>query len=262
MNFWIFTVFGISFIFLMTTLGASLVYFFSKNKSGKLNALFLGFVGGVMVAASIWSLLLPAIDLSANLGGWKVLPLLIGFVLGGLFLIVLDKIIPEHQTNNNFEKQKEVEIKKTKKLFFAVTIHNIPEGLAVGFAFGAAALIGTKLAFLSALGLAIGIGIQNLPEGTAVALPIKNAIGSKHKAFLYGVLSGAVEPVFAVIGYFLASTIQFLQPWILSFAAGAMIYVVASDLIPQSVTYDNSTFGTWGFMIGFAIMMALDVALG
>lgn len=262
MNYWLFTVLGIFFIFFMTTLGASLVYFFNNNKSGKLNALFLGFAGGVMIAASIWSLLLPAIDLADYLGDWKVLPLIVGFVLGGLFLIALDKIIPENKSDNIFEKQKELEIKKTKKFFFAVTIHNIPEGLAVGFAFGAAALIGTKVAFLSALGLAIGIGIQNLPEGTAVALPIKNATGSKHKAFLYGMLSGAVEPVFAVIGYFLACTIQVLQPWILSFAAGAMIYVVVSDIIPQSMFNDNSIFATWGFMFGFTVMMVLDVALG
>ena len=261
MNNTIITILGISFIFFMTTLGASLVYFFSSKQNNKVNALFLGFASGVMIAASVWSLLLPAIDLSKNYGWLKFLPLLFGFVLGGLFLILLDKIIPEHQSNNEY-KTNEKEIKRTKKLFFAVTIHNIPEGLAVGFAFGAASLIGTQTAFLSALGLAIGIGIQNFPEGTAVALPIKTTTGSKTKGFLYGVLSGAVEPVFAVLGYFLAATIQVLQPWILCFAAGAMIYVVVCDLIPQSMMDTNAGFGSWGFMIGFVIMMILDVALG
>ena len=255
----IITIFGIAFIFIMTMLGATLVYFLRNRQSNKFNAIFLGCASGVMIAASIWSLILPAVDLSYGLGKLKFLPAMIGLLLGGLFLIFLDKISKQPQVDlqNSFYSQN-----KIKKLFFAVTIHNIPEGLAVGFAFGGASLIDTQAAFISALGLAIGIGIQNFPEGAAVAVPITAATGNKNKGFLFGVISGIVEPIFAVAGYFLASCLQKLQPWILSFAAGAMLFVVADDLIPEAKRYENSSLGTYGFIIGFIIMMILDVTLG
>lgn len=153
-------------------------------------------------------------------------------------------------------------LKKPMKMFLAVTIHNIPEGLAVGFAFGAASVIGEKSAYLAALGLAVGMAIQNFPEGAAVSLPMKTVTGSKLKAFAYGTFSGAVEPVFALIGYMLASEIEILQPWLLAFAAGAMIFVVVEDLIPDSKMEEHPHLGTWGIMGGFVIMMILDVALG
>ena len=153
-------------------------------------------------------------------------------------------------------------MKRPAKLFLAVTIHNIPEGLAVGLAFGGAAASGEYAAFVAALGLAIGMAVQNFPEGAAVSLPMKNAVGSRTKAFLYGAASGAVEPVFALLGYFLAANLSAAQPWFLSFAAGAMIFVVAEDLIPAANVSSHPHLGTWGVMVGFAIMMSLDVALG
>ena len=254
------TIFGIAFIFLMTTLGASVVYIFNAGQNKKLNSIFLGFASGVMIAASIWSLLLPAIEQSSGFGKLKFLPASVGFVVGGLFLVLLDKVSPNfHSSKISLNTDR---FKQIKKLFCAVTIHNIPEGIAVGFAFGSATLVGTKIAFLSALGLAIGIGIQNFPEGTAVALPIRTATNNKNIGFLYGMLSGAVEPIFAILGYFLASSLQIIQPWLLSFAAGAMIFVVVDDLVPISKTDDNSSLGAWGVMLGFAIMMILDIALG
>lgn len=256
------TIIGICFIFIMTTLGASVVFFFKGDISQKVNTLFLGFASGIMIAASIWSLLLPAIEASASYGNLNWLPAVIGFIIGGLFLVLLDKLIPHFHKGASEDEGPRVALKKSTKLFFAVTIHNIPEGLAVGFAFGAAALIGTNAAFISALGLAIGIGVQNLPEGAAIALPMKNVTGNRGKAFLYGMGSGVVEPLFAIIGYFLATYITILQPWLLAFAAGAMIFVVAEDLIPDAKLTENPHLGTWGVMVGFAVMMILDVALG
>lgn len=255
------TILGMCLIFVMTTLGASVVYFFRNDISPKLNAVFLGFASGIMVAASVWSLLIPAME-EADFGAWNWVPAAVGFIVGGLFLVLLDKIVPHLHKGTNEEEGPRVALKKPVKLFLAVTIHNIPEGLAVGFAFGAAAALGENAAYISALGLAIGIAVQNFPEGAAVALPMRAATGSRNKAFFYGLGSGAVEPLFAVAGYFLASYITVLQPWLLSFAAGAMIFVVAEDLIPDARLSEYPHSGTWGLMIGFALMMILDVALG
>lgn len=261
MNTLLITIFGILFTFFCTTLGASVVYFFKKDISQKLNTLVLGFAAGIMIAASIWSLLIPALEQSKNYGTWSFVPAVVGLLLGGLFLVVLDKIVPNFEPKNT-QLANSGAFSKLVKLFIAITVHNIPEGLAVGFAFGAASLVGTPAAYLSALGLAIGIGVQNLPEGTAVSLPIKTMTGSKHKAFFYGMASGAVEPIFAVLGYFLASTLTIIQPWVLSFAAGAMIFVVTEELIPEAKLADHPHFGTWGVMLGFALMMILDVVMG
>lgn len=252
---------GISIIFIMTTLGSAVVYFFKKDISAKTNALIIGFASGVMIAASVWSLLIPAIDASESYGSFKFIPAALGFILGGLFLILIDKIIPHfHNGTNEEEGPKNNKLSKTTKLFLAVLIHNIPEGLAVGFAFGAAALHGDTASYVAALGLAIGIGIQNFPEGAAISLPMRNETNSKHKSFLYGMASGIVEPISGAIGYFLASSLEVLQPWLLSFAAGAMIFVVAEDLIPDSKIEEHPHLGTWGVMLGFVIMMILDVA--
>lgn len=262
------TVFGISFIFVMTTLGAATVFLFRKTIPLKLNSLFLGFSSGIMVAASIWSLLLPAIDDSENLGAVSFLPAAVGLVLGGAFLMVLDKLVVRLNDSIRLKEEKKnplaagYDFKKYIKLHLAVTLHNIPEGLAVGFAFGAAITIGTPAAFVPAMGLAIGIGIQNFPEGAAVSIPLRNVNISRTKAFLYGALSGVVEPVFGVLGFFLASYISILQPWLLAFAAGAMLFVVAEDLIPDAKNSEHPHLSTWGFMLGFIIMMVLDVALG
>ncbi len=255
---------GISFIFAMTTAGAATVFFFKKDISPKINTLLLGFASGIMIAASVWSLLIPALADAhyASWGAFSWSPAAVGFIIGGLFLVLLDKVVPHIHKGTNIEEGPRISLKKSTKMFLAVTIHNIPEGLAVGFAFGAAATTGQPAAYIAALGLAIGIGIQNLPEGSAVALPLKNDMGSSKKAFLFGMGSGAVEPVFAVIGYFLAAYISILQPWLLAFAAGAMIFVVAEDLIPDAKMSDEPHFGTWGVMAGFVLMMVLDVALG
>lgn len=259
------TVFGISFIFIMTTLGAAVVLLFRKPISFKVNSLFLGFSSGIMVAASIWSLLLPSIEGSARYGAFSWLPATVGLLIGGLFLMFLDKLAAKLDYTaiiKNTNCIGSFDIKKNIKLYLAVTLHNIPEGLAVGFAFGAAASLGVRAAYISALGLAIGIGIQNFPEGAAVSLPMRSLSISRFKAFLYGMGSGSVEPVFGVMGYFLASYISILQPWLLAFAAGAMLFVVAEDLIPDAKHSDCPHLSTWGFMLGFIVMMVLDVALG
>ena len=262
MNSTLIVILGILFIFLMTTLGSALVFFFKNEIPEKINTVFLGFAAGVMIAASVWSLLIPAMESSSSWEKWSFVPAVVGFIFGGLFLVLLDKVVPHMHSGTNEEEGPKVNLQKQTKFFLAVTIHNIPEGLAVGFAFGAAAVIGTSLAYLSALGLAIGIGLQNFPEGAAIALPMRNACGSRKKAFLYGTLSGIVEPIFAIIGYFLAAQIEVIQPWLLAFAAGAMIFVVAEDLIPDSKIESHPHLGTWGVMIGFAVMMILEVVLG
>jgi ZIP family zinc transporter len=182
--------------------------------------------------------------------------------LGGVFLVLLDKVIPHFHSGYGVDEGPRSSLTKPVKMFLAITMHNIPEGLAVGFAFGAAFVVATGEAFLGALGLAVGIAVQNFPEGAAVALPLKRATGSSLKSFAFGSLSGAVEPIAAIAGYFLSTAIISAQPWLLSFAAGAMIFVVAEDLIPDASVKDNPHLGTWGVMIGFVVMMALDVALG
>ena len=256
------TIIGFSIIFIATTLGAACVFFFKKDISDKTNTLFLGFAGGIMIAASVWSLLIPSIEDAESYGKLSFVPAVAGFLAGGLFLVMLDKIVPHLHSGTGQEEGLQSSLNKSVKLFLAITIHNIPEGLAVGFAFGSAVVTGTKEAVITALGLAIGIAIQNFPEGAAVALPLKRATGSSVKSFLFGMGSGAVEPVSALIGYLLASTLIVAQPWLLSFAAGAMIFVVAEDLIPDSKLETNPHLGTWGVMIGFAVMMVLDVAFG
>ena len=257
------TVLGIGFIFIMTAAGSAVVYFFKKDVSEKANTLFMGFASGIMIAASVWSLLVPAIEeaASAGYGKWSFAPAAVGFILGGLVLVVIDKIVP-HIHRAGLEEGPPSRMTKSAKMFLAVMIHNIPEGLSVGFAFGVAAANGDASSFVSALGLALGIGIQNFPEGAAVALPIKSVTGSGNKAFICGAASGAVEPLFAVAGYFLAAHISALQPWLLAFGAGAMIFVVAEDLIPDAKLAEHPHLGTWGVMAGFVIMMILDVALG
>lgn len=258
---------GIAILALSTPLGAAMVFIFKDKIPSKLNTLFLGFAAGVMIAASIWSLLIPAIDQSTGWGDWSFVPAALGFIGGGLFLFLIDKLVPHfHAETNEEEGVKTKKLSMSSKLFLAMTIHNIPEGLSVGFAFGAAlALRGDanpSVTLMSALALAIGIGIQNFPEGAAISLPLLNEKGAKGKAFFFGAVSGIVEPLMAVLGLLVASSIVTLMPWMLSFAAGAMIYVVAEELIPSAHLEENGHIGTWGVLSGFAIMMILDVALG
>lgn len=263
MNDTLIMVFGIFFIFLMTTLGSALIFFFKKEIPEKWNSLFLGFASGIMIAASVWSLLLPSIEQSeALLPSAPYLPSVIGVIIGSLFLILLDKVVPHMHKGSGEEEGIRSSLKKPMKLFLAVTLHNVPEGLAVGFAFGIAMTVKTHEAFIGAFGLALGIGIQNFPEGAAVSLPMKASTGSRMKAFLYGMGSGIVEPVAAVVGILLASALTTLQPWLLSFAAGAMLFVVAEDLIPDAKIEEHPHLGAIGFILGFVLMMLLDVALG
>ena len=255
------TVLSIVLIFLSTALGSALVYFFKDGISPKVNTLFLGFAAGVMISASVWSLLLPSIEESQSLGKLSFLPASVGFIVGGLFLVLLDKVIPHFHQSSNSEEGLNLKVKKSVRLFLAVTLHNMPEGLAVGFALGAAGATQNSTAIMSALGLAIGISVQNFTEGAAVALPIKATTGSSHKAFIMGGISGLVEPICAVIGFLLASFLQFLQPWLLSFAAGAMVFVVIEDLIPDAQTSGHSHLGSWSAMLGFVLMMIMDMVL-
>lgn len=251
---------GVSIIFIATTAGSALVYLFRKRISEKVNSQILGFASGVMVAASVWSLIIPSVEQSAGWGVFNFIPASIGILLGGVFLVLLDKLIRYIQNNNkgrsNCYKYAHC------KLFVAVTIHNIPEGLAVGMAFGAAIAIGQTAAYYSALALAIGIAIQNIPEGSAISLPMREELKSKHKAFFFGMLSGTVEPVAAVVGIILAALIADIMPWLLAFAAGAMLFVVAEDLLPEAKIDYGSHLGTWGFILGFITMMTLDISLG
>ena len=243
-----------SFNWLMTVLGASLV-FLVKKESQKLISIALGIAAGIMIAASFFSLLLPAIEQLESRISLCIVP--IGFLTGGMFLRLCDKYLPhEHVISHELEGVKSP-LPKNKLLFLAMTLHNIPEGMAVGIAFAGA---GNHL--LPAMILSIGIGIQNFPEGAIVSMPLKSEGASKGKAFLYGTLSGIVEPIAAIITIVLTNAIVPVLPYILAFAAGAMIYVVVEELIPESQAGDHSNIGTVGVAIGFVIMMILDVALG
>lgn len=254
----------------LTALGASLVFFFKGINQNVLTSM-LGFAAGVMVAASFWSLLAPAIDFAENNGSkapWLVVA--IGFLLGGIFLYITDKTIPHMHFGKNQEKEGiPTKLKKTILLVFSITIHNIPEGLAVGVAFGAInrgdTVTAVTAATIAAISLAIGIGIQNFPEGAAVSIPLRQENMSRRKSFFYGQASAIVEPIAAVLGALLVSHVQSLLPYALAFAAGAMIYVVVEELIPEAQTTQTTKgahYAVFGFMIGFTVMMMLDVALG
>lgn len=251
---------GIPLIFLCTTLGAMLVFFFrGKEISPRLGKIFTGFAAGVMLSASFFSLIKPALEARADyMPTWLIV--VISIILGAGFLWLIDKIIPHFHTSENKEEGLQARsMSKTSKMFLAVTIHNVPEGLSVGIAFGVAlSQQNNEALLLGALLLAIGIGIQNIPEGTVVSLPIKSETGSSGRAFVFGMLSGIVEPIAAIIGLFLAMQIQGIMPWALAFAAGCMIYVVAEEMIPEMKSEDHDHFGVWSFILGFVIMLALD----
>lgn len=257
---YIYAIIGISIVFVCTTIGSLLVFFFRKKEiSKKLNQIFIGFAAGVMFSASFFSLIKPALETDASyMPIWAIVG--ISVVLGAGFLWLIDKLVPHfHVSENKDEGLPSRGLSKTSKMFLAVTIHNVPEGLSVGIAFGVAlANPGNQTLLIGALLLAIGIGIQNIPEGAVVALPIKGETGSSTKAFLFGMFSGAVEPVAAVIGLFLAMQIQAIMPWALAFAAGCMIYVVAEEMIPEMKGEEHEHFGVWSFIFGFVIMMILD----
>ena len=247
----------------VTALGASLVFFFRSVNRKVLDGM-LGFAAGVMIAASFWSLLAPAIELSESMGlsSWR--PATIGFLLGGLFLWSLDKVLPHLHLGFPIEEAEGIPTKwrRAVLLVSAITLHNIPEGLAVGVAFGAVAAGLPAATIAGAIALAIGIGIQNFPEGAAVSVPLRREGMSRGKSFWYGQASGMVEPIAGVIGAALVLAMRPILPYALAFAAGAMIYVVVEELIPESQLEKNTDLATVGAMLGFAVMMTLDVALG
>ena len=254
---------GTGFTFFMTTLGAAVVFFFRKKVNIGIQRIFLGFAAGVMIAASIWSLLIPAIDQAEKAGGIGWIPAAGGFVLGILFLVGLDSLLPHLHPGAKDPEGVPSSFKRTTLLVFAVTLHNIPEGMAVGLSFALAAQNGGDPALYSAaMALAIGVGIQNFPEGAAISLPLRQEGMKTGKAFAMGSLSGIVEPVFGLITVLIAGSVAWLMPWMLAFAAGAMMYVVVEELIPQAHLGEHSNIGTLGVMAGFLLMMVLDVALG
>ena len=257
---------GTMFTYGVTALGAALVFPF-KNVSKKLFNGMLGFSAGVMIAASFWSLLAPAINLSEELGLIPWVPVAIGFLGGGLFLLLVDRFLPHIHVMSKHEEGLKSSWHRSTLLVLAITLHNIPEGLAVGVAFGyAASAFGSSTAASAAIGgavaLAIGIGLQNFPEGAAVSVPLRREGMSRTKAFMIGQFSGMVEPLAGVVGAILAISMRNTLPYALSFAAGAMIYVVIEELIPESQMMETTKIATIGAMIGFAVMMTLDVALG
>ncbi len=251
-----------------TALGAALVFFFKEIKQHVLN-MMLGFASGVMIAASFWSLLAPAIDMAkqnSNLPAWLVAA--IGFVVGAGFLWLADKLIPHIHLDSKKGDEPEgipTHLHRSVLLVLAITLHNIPEGLAVGVAFGAAAISGSGVTIMSAIAVAIGIGIQNFPEGAAVSIPLRREGLSRTKSFMYGQASGIVEPFAGVLGALLVTSMQSILPYALAFAAGAMIYVVVEELIPESQQgrdHVGTHLATFGVILGFTVMMILDVALG
>ena len=251
------------FTWFVTALGAALVFFFKTISRNSMDAM-LGGAAGVMIAASYWSLLAPAITMVEEQGGIPWLPPLIGFLSGGAFLWGVDKILPHLHPGFPVAEAEGIKTswQRSVLLVLAITLHNIPEGLAVGVAFGAAATGSPSANLGMAMALALGIGLQNFPEGAAVSIPLRREGMSRLKSFWYGQLSGAVEPVAGVFGAFAVIMMQPLLPYALSFAAGAMIYVVAEELIPESQAEKHSDVATIGLMLGFALMMTLDVALG
>lgn len=254
---------GIAVPFLGTTLGAAMVFFLRGELRPWLQKALLGFASGVMIAASVWSLLIPAIEMAEGAGGppaW--VPAAVGFLLGIGFLLLLDTLIPHLHMDSDRPEGRPSGLGKSLMLVLAVTLHNIPEGMAVGVVLAGMLSGGSVITSAGALALAVGIAIQNFPEGAIISMPLVSSGLSKGKAFLYGFLSGAVEPAGAVITILLTALITPVLPYILSFAAGAMIYVVVEELIPEAQAGEHSNVGTVGAALGFVVMMVLDVALG
>ena len=253
---------GLLLPFLGTTLGAACVFFMKGQMKPLVQKMLLGFASGVMVAASVWSLLIPAMDMSEEMGKYAFIPAAAGFLLGILFLLGMDRAVPHLHMGAECAEGPKCSLKKTTMLVLAVTLHNIPEGMAVGVVFAGMLSKKTEITVAGAFALSVGIAIQNFPEGAIISMPLKSEGTGKGKAFLYGMLSGAVEPVAAVITILLAGFITPVLPYLLSFAAGAMLYVVVEELIPEASEGEHSNIGTIGFAAGFVLMMILDVALG
>lgn len=254
---------GIMIPFAGTALGAACVFFLKHEMKPLVQRSLLGFASGVMVAAAVWSLLIPAMDMSEAMGKFAFIPGAVGFLLGILFLLGMDKLIPHLHIGASQPEGKKSSLKKTTMLVLAVTLHNIPEGMAVGVVFAGMLAENTEITLAGAMALSVGIAIQNFPEGAIISLPLRSEKGmGKGKAFLYGAISGAVEPLGAFLTVLLFRFVQPVLPYLLAFAAGAMIYVVVEELIPEASQGEHSNIGTIGFAAGFVLMMILDVALG
>ncbi len=248
--------------FLGTTLGAACVFFMKKELNPRVQKVLLGFASGVMVAAGVWSLIIPAIDQSENLGKFAFVPAAVGIALGMAFLLVLDTVIPHLHVHSDKPEGLRAKLKETTMLCLAVTLHNIPEGMAVGVVFAAILAEGSGITLAAAFALSIGIAIQNFPEGAIISMPLAGNGNGRLKSFFYGMLSGIVEPIAALFTILLTAQIVPFLPYLLSFAAGAMLYVVVEELIPEASEGEHSNLATIGFAAGFILMMILDVALG
>ncbi len=255
-------VYGLLIPFLGTAAGAGCVFFMKRQMSDFLQRALAGFAAGVMVAASVWSLLIPAIEQSFEMGNWSFLPATVGFWLGILFLLLLDHIIPHLHVNSNDAEGPKSKLQRTTMLVLAVTLHNIPEGMAVGVVYAGFMTGSTKITAMGALALSIGIAIQNFPEGAIISMPLRAEGMKKRAAFSKGVLSGIVEPIGAALTILAAGLVVPALPYLLGFAAGAMMYVVVEELIPELSQGKHSNVGTIFFAAGFTVMMILDVALG
>ncbi|MBQ8293368.1 MAG: ZIP family metal transporter [Bacilli bacterium] len=256
------TIFSVIIPFIGTVLGAATVFFVRKRLSDNVQRAFSGFAAGVMVAAAIWSLILPSFDASADMGKLSFIPVIIGLWLGFLFLMILDKVVPHVHIDSDETEGPKCNFKKSTMTALAVALHNLPEGMAVGIVLASAQDETSVVPLSMAIALAIGIAIQNFPEGAIISLPLHDCGIKRSKTFLLGVLSGIVEPLGAVLTLLLASFITPILPYMLSFAAGAMIYVVVEELIPEMSKGKHSHIGTIFFAIGFSLMMILDIILG
>ena len=252
---------GLLIPFLGTALGSALVFFMKKELDTRIQKMLSGFAAGVMIAASVWSLLIPSMDMSADRGKLAFIPAAVGFCLGMIFLLILDKTVPHMHLDETQEGPKS-SLQKTTMMVLAVTLHNIPEGMAVGILYAGWASGSAQITEAGALSLALGIAIQNFPEGAIISMPLRTEGNSKFKSFIYGTLTGAVEPLAAVITILLTRAVLPFLPYFLSFAAGAMVYVVVEELLPEASRDDKTDICTIGFAVGFALMMVLDVALG
>ena len=254
--------YGILIPFLGTSFGAACVFLMKKAMSDRMQRILTGFAAGVMVAASIWSLLLPAMEQASAMGRWSFVPAVAGFWLGILFLLLLDHLIPHLHRNSRYAEGPRSRLQKTTMLVLAVTLHNIPEGMAVGVVYAGYLTGNVEISAMGALALSLGIAIQNFPEGAIISTPLKAEGVKRTRAFAAGVLSGIVEPVGAALTILAASLVVPALPYLLSFAAGAMLYVVVEELIPEMSQGKHSNVGTVFFALGFCVMMVLDVALG
>lgn len=253
---------GILLPFLGTALGAAMVFLLKKEINPKVQKMLLGFASGVMIAASVWSLILPSVELAKESGTVEWLPAALGFAAGMLILLLLDSVVPHQHIDSDKPEGHKSSLGKSKLLFLSVTLHNVPEGMAVGAVFAGLLAAGQEISVAAAFSLSVGIALQNFPEGAIVSMPLKADGNGKKRAFLYGIFSGIVEPLAALVTVLFSGIILPVLPYLLSFAAGAMIYVVVEELIPESQSGEHSNIATIGVMLGFVVMMIMDMALG